>query len=139
MPQRRSTTALALATGTLLAIVAGCGADRPAPPPGLDEVQLAGWRAYVDLNCAACHGEDRRGQRSGPALTGLAEHWSAEQLVSYLTDPDAMIRTSPRLARVAGQYSIRMPASSGKSPGYGDPERVERLGALAEYLLVDPR
>jgi mono/diheme cytochrome c family protein len=123
--------------GGLVATALSCGARQPTPPPGLDDVQLAGWRAYVDLKCASCHGEDREGKRSGPALTGLAEHWSADQLVSYLTDPDAAIKANPRLAYKAEKYAIGMPAVSGKSPGYGDKAHAERLRALAEYMMVD--
>lgn len=121
----------------LAAIAAGCGARQPEPPPGLNEVQRAGWRAYVDLNCASCHGEARQGKRSGPALSGLAEYWTADQLVSYLTDPDAMVRANPRLAYKAEKFAIGMPKVSGKSPGYADKAHGERLRALAEYLLVD--
>jgi hypothetical protein len=119
------------------AVVSGCGRGQPTPPPGLNEVQLAGWQTYIDLNCGSCHGDHREGQRSGPALTGLAEHWSTDQLVGYLTDPDAVVRAVPRLRHKAEQYAIGMPAASGKSPGYADKARAERLRTLAEYLLVD--
>lgn len=123
--------------GLLMMNMLGCGSRRPTPPPGLDEVQLAGWHVYVDLKCATCHGEAREGQRSGPALTGLAEHWTADELVRYLLDPDAMIRANPRLAYKAEKYAIGMPKVSGKSPGYADKTPSEQLGVLAEYLLVD--
>jgi len=76
----------------------GCGARKPTPPPGLNEVQLAGWQAYFDLNCASCHGDAREGLRSGPALIGLSKHWPADQFVYYLTDPDAVVKANPRLA-----------------------------------------
>jgi mono/diheme cytochrome c family protein len=120
-----------------VALSLGCGARPPTPPPGLDEVQLAGWQAYVDLNCASCHGESREGKRSGPPLTGLAEHWSAEQLVRYLSDPDAVVKANPRLAYKAEQYAIAMPAVSGKSPGYAGKVNEATLASLAEYVLVD--
>lgn len=121
----------------LLMITSGCGARQPVPPPGLNEVQLAGWQAYVDLGCATCHGEDREGKRSGPALNGLSGQWSSDQLVSYLLDPDAVVKANPRLAYKAEQYAIGMPKASGKTPGYADRAHVENLQALAEYLLVD--
>ena len=117
----------------------GCGSRKPQPPPGLDEVQLAGWRAYVDLNCASCHGEAREGKRTGPPLAGLAQHWSADQLVSYLEDPDAAIRSDPRLAYRAEKYALGMPGVSAKTPGYAERASPETLRALAEYLLVDIR
>ena len=121
-----------------VALTVGCSGRRPAPPAGLNEVQTAGWQAYVDLNCASCHGENRKGQRSGPELTGLAEHWTADRLVAYLTDPDAVVKATPRLAYKAERYSIGMPSASAKSPGYAAKARAEKLEALAEYLLIDP-
>jgi mono/diheme cytochrome c family protein len=129
--------AAVVGVGVPMAIAVGCGARQPTPPPGLDDVQLAGWQVYVDLNCASCHGEAREGKRSGPALIGLAEHWTVDDLVSYLTDPDAMVRANPRLAYKAEKYAIGMPKVSGKTPGYADKAQSEQLGVLAEYLLVD--
>lgn len=98
---------------------------------------MAGWQAYIDLNCGSCHGDAREGRRSGPPLIGLSEHWSADQIVSYLTDPDAVVKANPRLAYKAEKYAIGMPSASGKSPGYGGKARAEKLRALAEYILVD--
>jgi mono/diheme cytochrome c family protein len=120
-----------------MACIAGCGEQLPEPPPGLNDVQRAGWQAYVDLNCASCHGEAREGLRAGPALTGLAKHWTVEQLMSYLIDPDAMIKANPRLAYKAEQYALGMPKISGKTPGYAGKALPEKLEALAEFLLVD--
>ncbi len=122
---------------SLVAFALGCGAGQPTPPPGLDEVQLAGWQAYIDLNCASCHGDNREGQRSGPPLVGLSKHWTVDSLVDYLTDPDAVVKANPRLAYKAEKYAIGMPSASGKSPGYGGKARAEKLRALAEYMLVD--
>jgi hypothetical protein len=126
-----------VAVASSVLVVLGCGDGQPTPPPGLDEVQLTGWRAYVDLKCGDCHGVNREGKRTGPPLTGLAEHWSADRLVDYLEDPDAMIVTDKKLAYRAEKYAIGMPKVSGKSPGYAEKAAAERLQALAEYLLVD--
>jgi mono/diheme cytochrome c family protein len=128
---------MVVAAVSCVVITLGCGERQPTPPPGLNELQLAGWRAYVDLNCASCHGGAREGKRSGPALSGLADHWTADQLVNYLTDPDAMVKENPRLAYKAEKYAIGMPKVSGKSPGYADNAQIEQLSVLAEYLLVD--
>ena len=120
-----------------LVMVVGCAERQPEPPPGLNDAQLAGWQVYVDLDCATCHGQEREGKRSRPALTGLARNWSAEQLVSYFIDPDAMIASDKRLAYRAEKYAIGMPKVSGKTPGYSDKAAPEMLESLAEYLLVD--
>jgi hypothetical protein len=133
-PPRSIATVLVIG---VLAIALGCGARQPTPPPGLNETQMAGWKAYIDLNCGSCHGDAREGQRSGPALTGLADHWTADQLVGYLTDPDAAVKASPRLAYKAERYAIGMPSASGKSPGYADKAHTEKLRVIAEYMLVD--
>jgi len=121
----------------VLSLALGCGDRAPTPPPGLNEAQLAGWQAYVDLNCANCHGESRKGKRSGPPLTGLAERWTADELVRYLSDPEAVVKANPLLAYKAERYAISMPAISGKAPGYADKATPETLAALAEYVLVD--
>lgn len=121
----------------VLSLALGCGEREPTPPPGLNETQLAGWQAYVDLKCANCHGQDREGKRSGPPLTGLAEHWTADTLVNYLADPDEMVKSNPLLAFKAERYAISMPAISGKAPGYADKANPETLAAIAEYMLVD--
>ena len=136
---RRVARSVALVVGLtgLVAFALSCGERPPTPPPGLDQTQLAGWQAYVDLNCASCHGEARQGKRSGPALNGLSEHWTADQLVAYFADPDAMVKVNPRLAYKAEQYAIAMPAISAKAPGYAGKATPEALAALAEYMLVD--
>jgi mono/diheme cytochrome c family protein len=123
--------AAAAGIGCLVALALSCGERRPIPPPGLNQTQLAGWNAYVDLNCASCHGDAREGKRSGPTLAGLDDHWTAEQLTSYLADPKAVLATNPRLAYKAENYPIDM-------PGYADKADPSTLQALADYLLVDP-
>jgi mono/diheme cytochrome c family protein len=122
--------AAGFAVGGLVAFALSCGERPPTPPPGLGETQLAGWNAYVNLNCGSCHGEARQGKRSGPTLVDLDEHWTAEQLTSYLADPQAVIKTNPRLAYKAENYPIDM-------PGYAEKADTTTLQALAEYLLVD--
>ncbi len=122
--------AAALGIGALVALAVSCGDSKPTPPPGFSENQLVGWQAYADLNCGSCHGEAREGKRSGPTLAGLDEHWTEDQLVSYLGDPVAMIKTNPRLSFKSEQYAIAMPA-------YGDKADQATLRALASYLLID--
>lgn len=139
MKCRGRSIAVVLGIFASLSMAIGCGSGQPTPPPGLNEAQLAGWRAYVDLNCASCHGDSREGKRSGPTLSGLSEHWTADELVHYLSDPDAVVKANPRLAYKAEKYAISMPAVSGKAPGYADKATPETLRALAEYVLVDIR
>jgi len=116
--------------GLLAAAAMGCGEQGPTPPPGLTDAHRAGWQTYVDLNCASCHGDEREGKRSGPELAELDQHWNETLLVSYLENPDAMIKTTPRLAYKAERYAIAMPAFAGKAD-------TGQLTALAGFLLVD--
>jgi mono/diheme cytochrome c family protein len=134
----RRSIAAALSAICAILLALGCGSGQPTPPPGLNETQLAGWQAYVDLKCAGCHGDNREGKRSGPPLTGLSEHWTPDELVLYLSDPDAVVKANPRLAYKAEKYAISMPAISGKAPGYADKATPEALAAIAEYMMVDP-
>ncbi|HSL19526.1 MAG TPA: cytochrome c [Methylomirabilota bacterium] len=66
--------------------------------------------AYVALKCASCHGAELEGQRTAPALTGLGERWTEDELIAYLRDPAAVRAATPRLAYMAEQYVIDMPA-----------------------------
>ncbi|MEJ2483666.1 MAG: hypothetical protein P8049_11290, partial [Gemmatimonadota bacterium] len=74
---------------------------------------------------------------TAPPLADLADHWDADKLVSYLTDPNAMLGKDPHLLRLAEKYSLRMPPVSAKAPGYSDTAREEQLDNLAQYLLVN--
>jgi mono/diheme cytochrome c family protein len=121
---------LVVGIGCLVIAAVGCGASGPTPPSGLAEAQKAGWQAYVDLNCGSCHGDLREGKRSGPVLAELKQHWDETELVKYLENPEAMIKTNPRLSYKAEKYPIDM-------PGYADKATTEQLTALAGYLLVD--
>jgi len=113
-----------------LAALAGCGAGGERPDSGQSAEAQQGWQAYQTLGCGSCHGDHREGKRSGPVLAGLADHWTQESLATYLKDPPAMIKTTPRLAYKAEQYPIAMPS-------FGDKADAATLSALAAYLLKD--
>ena len=91
--------------------------------------------AYSDCNVWLLL-EDVNGELAD--LGWSAEHWTADSLVEYLSDPDAVVKNNPRLAYKAEKYAIAMPAVSGKAPGYGDKANPEALAAIAQYMLVDP-
>lgn len=111
-------------------MLVGCGAGAEGPATGLSAEARQGWQAYQTLNCGSCHGDQREGKRSGPVLAGLADHWTQPSLATYLKDPPAMIKATPRLAYKAEQYPIAMPT-------YGDKADEATLAALAAYLLTD--
>lgn len=125
----RRVTRSAMAVGWLAAVVAliGCaGEDRPDPSLSAEAQQ--GWHAYKTLGCGSCHGDQLEGKRSGPALTGIADHWQQDSLVTYLKDPPAMIKVTPRLAYRAEQYPIAM-------PGFVNKADEATLAQIATYLL----
>ena len=106
--------------GVVVAVfLAGCGAS--GPPPGTPEA------IYVDLGCAKCHGNDRQGQRSGPPLVKIIDHWNEESLLEYLKDPKTFVESNPRLSYLDEQYPIAMPA-------YPDTNE-EDLRKLAQFIL----
>jgi cytochrome c2 len=119
---------MAMGCLAVLAVVVGCGAGADKPPEGLSPEAQQGWRAYRTLGCAPCHGDRLEGKRSGPALTDIQDHWTHESLVTYLKDPPAMVKTTPRLAYKAEQYPIAMPA-------FGDKADDATLNDMAVYLL----
>ena len=110
--------AFAIAAVTVL-VLAACGASGPAA--GTPEA------LYVDLGCAKCHGDNREGQRSGPALIALADHWQEESLLEYLADPKGVMEQNPRLKYMAENFPIMMPA-------YPDTSE-EDLRKLAQLIL----
>lgn len=108
------------AVGTIAVLVlAACGAS--GPKAGTPEA------LYVDMGCAKCHGANREGQRSGPPLIALADHWQEESLLQYLADPKGVMEQNPRLKYMAEAFPIMMPA-------YPDTSE-EDLRKLAQYIL----
>jgi cytochrome c553 len=96
-------TSFALAAVAVFVLTA-CGAS--GPPSGTPEA------LYVDLGCAKCHGAERQGQKSGPPLIAIGDHWQEE---------------NPRLKYMAEDFPIMMPA-------YADTNE-EDLRKLAKYIL----
>jgi len=110
----------ACAVGALaIFVIAACSASGPAP--GTPEA------LYIDLGCAKCHGGNREGQRSGPPLIKIIDHWNEETLLEYLRDPKAFVESNPRLSYLDEQYPIAMPAYSETNE--------EDLRKLAQFIL----
>lgn len=109
-----------IAVGALaLLTLAACGAS--GPPAGSPEA------LYIDLGCAKCHGDDRQGQRSGPALVKIADHWNESELLEYLKNPKSFVEANPRLSYLDEQYPIAMPAYAATNE--------EDLKKLADFIL----
>jgi cytochrome c2 len=102
-----------------LLTMAACGAS--GPPPGSPEA------LYIDLGCAKCHGADRQGQRSGPPLVKIGDHWDENELLDYLKSPKTFVEANPRLSYLDEQYPIAM-------PGYATTDEAD-LQKLARFIL----
>ena len=98
---------------------AACGAS--GPPSGSPEA------LYIDLGCAKCHGDNREGQRSGPPLVKIADHWDEADLLEYMRSPRTYVEANPRLSYLDEQYPIAMPAY--------DTTSEEDLKKLANFIL----
>ncbi len=109
----------AFAVGAIAVVLVACGAA--GPKPGTPEA------LFVDLGCAKCHGDNREGQRSGPPLIKIIDHWNEESLLQYLRDPKTFVESNPRLSYLDEQYPIAMPA-------YADTNE-EDLRKLAQFIL----
>ncbi|MCU0302984.1 MAG: cytochrome c [Thermoanaerobaculales bacterium] len=95
----------------LLALCLGCGKGEDSFEQHVVDLTGASPEvAYVALNCAKCHGVEVEGQRTAPKLTGLSSRWTEDQLIAYLRDPKAVQAATPRLAYMAEQFPIEMPA-----------------------------
>jgi hypothetical protein len=89
--------ALFLGMSVTAVILVACGAGDP------------GAKLYADLGCPGCHGKNGEGNRYGPALENLGEHYASDaELVRYLKDPKAAVEGSERLQRQAKDFKLRM-------------------------------
>jgi cytochrome c553 len=119
MTTTRTVYAVFAVTAVAALTLVACGA--PAPEPGSPEA------LYIDLGCAKCHGDNRQGQRSGPPLVRIKDHWNEAALLEYLKSPKTFVVANPRLSYLNEQFPIAMPS-------YGTTDE-EQLRKLAEFIL----
>ncbi|HPS77498.1 MAG TPA: c-type cytochrome [Thermoanaerobaculaceae bacterium] len=94
-----------------------------------DEVRREGVQLFAAESCGACHGAERQGSATGPALSGLGRHWTEDTLVAFLRAPATAVVSDSRLEKLARRYPAQMAGLPGASE--------EKLRALARYLLLD--
>ena len=88
---------------------------------------LSGEELFNSFRCTGCHGTDYQGTKKGPALTGLNEHYSRKDLISYLRNPKSFM-DSDRLQDYREKFpGVIMPNYSNKD--------VKDLGKIADFLL----
>ncbi|ANM31685.1 hypothetical protein ABI59_22195 [Acidobacteria bacterium Mor1] len=74
-----------------------------------------------------CHGKDQGGNRFGPTLRGLAPHWTADDMASYLLKPQSFHDRNDRMREIAKKYNTMV------MPPYDHPH-ADRL-ELATWIL----
>jgi mono/diheme cytochrome c family protein len=100
----------------------GSGPGETASSLGADLFKVQG--------CATCHGNEGQGSMLGPALRGLKQHWTREQLVEYFVDPQAFAAKDPRLAKQGKGFIQSMPGYKALKP--------EERASLADLVLGWP-
>lgn len=101
-------------------------APQDAPSP---EAVDAAKAIYRKAACFGCHGHEAKGAMAGPTLSGLADHWTAEDLSEFIADPAAWAADDERLTELAGKFA--MPMARPMVP-LTPSERLQ----LAEWLLT---
>lgn len=82
---------------------------------------------FTTQACHTCHGRAGEGTSLGPTLSDLSRHWTREDLVTYLADPEAFVARDARLKTLAGRYMSHMAS-------FGHLSEEER-GRLADFVL----
>jgi cytochrome c551/c552 len=134
---------LPLVLSSSLLLVA-CGGDGGADGPAADatsepavaiegglapEAVDAAKAVYRKAACFGCHGHEAKGAMAGPTLSGLAAHWTADDLSEFIADPAAGAADDERLTELAGRFA--MPMARPMVP-LTPAERLQ----LAEWLLT---
>lgn len=77
-------------------------------------------------SCYTCHRSDLSGSGAGPELVNLSEHYSRDQLINYLRNPDSY-SGDDRFESYKEKYKQIMPSYNHLD--------VKDLGKIADYLL----
>jgi len=110
--------------GVLAALgLPACFMIRRTPPPG-----ATGEVIYRYQNCANCHADKLEGSQRGPALAGLAAHWTRESLSAFLDDPRPFLERDERLQELARAHDREMSRY--------DNLTLEQRQVLADWLLA---
>lgn len=113
--------------------VAGAGSPSAArPDDGADDLDIdAAIAVYESAACWTCHGRPHRAEEglAGPALAGLDEHWTVEDLADFIDDPESWVAKRDRLAVLKSQYPLPMLPTTRPVP-------LEDRLLLARWLLT---
>jgi cytochrome c553 len=121
--ERRLLTLTGLALSVIVASCSGSDDAAPATDGGAAQAPAVEERPLSDAvalysggtqpSCAFCHGAKGEGAMLGPALDGLGEDWTVDELAAFISDPPAYAADHARLTELAGRYQKPMPKPSG--------------------------
>jgi mono/diheme cytochrome c family protein len=97
------------------------------PQSNMSSENLTGKELVSRIGCIGCHGSDLAGTTRAPSLVGVRQHWSRDQLINYLRNPNSFMN-SERFQNYKAKYpNVIMPS-------YNNID-VKDLGKIADYLL----
>lgn len=97
------------------------------PQSNMSSENISGKDLVARIGCYNCHGNDLAGTVKGPSLAGVNQHWSRDQLINYLRNPNSFMN-SERFQNYKEKYpNVVMPSYTNID--------VKDLGKIAEYLL----
>ncbi len=108
--------------GSLFSL-SSCSPTTGSPSSSSGDHAPSGPSLYRD-HCASCHGSRGAGSAMGlgPTLRGVAEHWQANSLEAYLSDPPGYSKSSDRLG-------------ARPMPAWPDSLTAEERAALVDHTL----
>ncbi|GJQ63221.1 MAG: hypothetical protein SCALA702_22740 [Melioribacteraceae bacterium] len=114
---------LSMVTGTFEEEPEDLSAYADSTPP----TEVSGAEMVKNIGCISCHGADLNGTKLAPAISGLSEYWTRDELINYLRNPSEY-DGGERFDDYRAKYpNIVMPS-------YGN-YSVQDLGKIADYLL----
>ncbi|MGE5681683.1 MAG: c-type cytochrome [Bacillota bacterium] len=110
--------------------------EAPAPPPNMGMATGQTQQANQDISaadliksngCTGCHGPELKGTNLAPALTGVKENWSRDELISYLRNPSSFM-DKDRFKAYRQKYNSMMPPFNHLD--------IKNLGKIADHLMT---
>ena len=121
MPTRITLSVLIFSLTLAVGSMPGCGGKKQ------DANSSPGRVVFESQNCILCHGSDGTGKEGGPDLRAADRHFSKDQLITYLRDPEAYAKNDARLSHDRFDYPMMMPSF--------DQLNRKQLSDLADYVL----
>lgn len=103
----------------LFLCLASCTSEMNVPETTEPKVKVArvtkvkskeGKKLFLE-NCASCHNMNMVDDMTGPALYGVESHWSKEDLIHFIQDPQELINNNQeRAVKIAALWPSEMTA-----------------------------